>query len=62
MYYTEKRLRIGICKPNVFSLKMTSYDHMNCIKPKLCIVKAYFVRRNEALPILPEWKKAGTAG
>jgi hypothetical protein len=48
--------------PEVFSLKMTRYDHMNCIKPKARTVKVYFVRRNEALPTLPEWKEAGTTG
>jgi len=48
--------------PKVFSLKMTRYDHMNCTKPKVCTVKVYVVRRNEALPILPEWKEAGTTG
>jgi len=48
--------------PKVFSLKMTTYDHTNSIKPTVCTVKVYFVTRKEALLILPEWKKAGNAG
>jgi hypothetical protein len=48
--------------PKVFSLKMTRYDHMNCINPKVCTAKVYFVRRKEASPILSEGKKADSAG
>jgi hypothetical protein len=48
--------------PKVLFLKMTRYDHMNCIKPKVCTAKVYFVRRKETSPTLPEWKKADTAG
>ena len=61
MSYTEKRLGNGICKPKSFLPEDNQVWSYELYKTWSVYVKVYFVRRKEALPILPEWKKAGTA-